>query len=207
MTNYENLIVRLSYVFKKNSLELCRLDSNAGDGDHGLTMERGFTKAEEKIISSNENYDMSSYFKEIGYSILASMGGASGPIFSTMFIQWAIEMKDKKEFTSKNFIAIIKKTIDAIYELIGTKKGDKTMVDALYGAYEKIQDQENLPLNQILKLAHEGACEGADSTKGLIAKKGRAKFLGERSKGFIDAGAMSVSLILKTVYEVLGEKK
>ena len=205
MKKYENLIVMLAQVFKENSLYLCKLDANAGDGDHGLTMERGFAKAKEKIASNSENYDMSSYFKEIGYSMLESMGGASGPIFSTMFIQWAIEMKDKKDLTSESFIKIIKGTIDAIYELIGTKKGDKTMVDALYGAYEKIQGQVNLPLPQVLKLAAEGAEEGSKSTKDLVARKGRAKFLGERSKGFVDAGSVSVFLILQNIYKVMGE--
>jgi len=205
MDNYKNLIIVLAQVFKENSLYLCQLDANAGDGDHGLTMERGFVSAEKKITSNNIDYDMSSYFKEIGYSMLENMGGASGPIFSTMFIQWAIETKGKKEFTSESFIKIIRNTIDAIYELIGTQKGDKTMVDALYGAYEKIQGQQNLPLEQVLKLAAEGAEEGSNSTKELVAKKGRAKFLGERSKGFIDAGSVSVALILKNIHKVLGE--
>ncbi len=205
MKKYENLIVILAQVFKKNSLYLCQLDANAGDGDHGLTMERGFISAEKKISSSSIDYDMSSYFKEIGYSMLENMGGASGPIFSTMFIQWAIETKGINELTSKSFIRIIKGTIDAIYELIGTQKGDKTMVDALYGAYEKIQGQEKLPLSQVLKLAAEGAEDGSESTKELVAKKGRAKFLGERSRGFIDAGSVSVALILKNIYKTLGE--
>lgn len=201
MNQFKELAENLSKKFEKNALYLCELDTKAGDGDHGLTISRGFNEAQHKVSLMQEDSKPADICKEIGYAMLSSMGGASGPIFSTFFIQAAIVLKDKNELTSNDFAKIIEETIKGISHLAETKRGEKTMVDALYGAQDELSDDGQASLEETLDLALKGARKGAEATIDMVAMKGRAHFLGERSRGFMDAGSWSVYLMLESIKE------
>lgn len=206
MNTYKQFAENLRTVFQENALALCELDRLAGDGDHGLTISRGFSDAAAKTAMLPDTAMPAEVFKQIGYAMLASMGGASGPIFSTFFIQAAIVLNGKTALTGELLKEIIESTIFAIHDLAGTERGDKTMVDALYGALDAL-DSSDCPIEECLALAARGAQKGAEDTVEMTARKGRAKFTGDRSRGYMDAGSKSVSLIFDTMYQTFSHQK
>ena len=203
---YKKLIKNLSELFNENADYLCRLDQEAGDGDHGTTISRGFQKAYENSLNLDDKTTGSEVFKGIGHSMLSSMGGASGPIFSTLFIQMAIALNKEKELDVETYKTSIKETIKAINELAGTKRGEKTMMDALYGAMDACELYKGNNLLEFMEKAQEGAHKGSLETIDMKATRGRAKFLQERSIGFLDAGSHSVYLIFQTFLKTWREK-
>lgn len=204
---YKDLIFHLNKVFAENAEYLCQLDREAGDGDHGITISRGFRKAYEDSLSLPDTADCNEVFRSIGYSMLANMGGASGPIFSMLFIQTAIRMNGQPELTVGIFKASIDATIREIHELTGTCRGEKTMLDAMFGVKDACDSYQGDDLIELMRLAQEGAHNGSLATRDMKATKGRAKFLQERSRGFLDAGSHSVYLIFKTIYETWRQGK
>lgn len=202
---YKKLTWQLDQVFSKQALYLCELDTMAGDGDHGLTISRGFHAAWDKVEPMLDDSDYGSINKAIGYAMLDHMGGASGPIFSTMFIQSSILLRDKHVLDVQTFKKIVRESIHAIEDLAETKRNEKTMVDALYGVLDALDRCESEDLETILKVACTGAKTGAEATMDMIATKGRARFLQEKSKGFLDAGSWSVYLIFQEFYNVFAE--
>lgn len=203
MNKYMEVARRLQETFEQAAMELCDLDRKAGDGDHGLTISRGFRSAYEQVSLLDEDAAAAEVFKAIGYGMLNTMGGASGPIFSTFFIQAAIVLNERKVLDGEALTDILEKTITAIHNLADTRRGEKTMLDALYGAVDAIQGEPRDAA--IFRKASEGAKQGAEATRQMQATKGRAKFLQERSIGFMDAGSWSVYLILDTIAAVLGD--
>ena len=203
MNKYKELSRRLQETFDQAAMVLCDMDRKAGDGDHGLTISRGFQYAYEQVSLLDEDEEPAEVFQTIGYSMLNIMGGASGPIFSTFFIQAAIVLKKRLILDGEALTEILEKTIAAIHDLANTRRGEKTMLDALYGAMDALCDVTKD--TQLFRKASEGAKKGAEATKQMMATKGRTKFLQERSIGFIDAGSWSVYLILDTIAAVFGE--
>ncbi len=179
-----------------NCDELCALDAKAGDGDHGITITKGIRAAVQELEKLPEEESLANCLKTTGYAMLRSMGGASGPIFSTFFIQGAIVLSKRESWDAETYREILSGTLDALRELTGVSPGDKTMADTIAGAHSALCSQEYMSIEDALFMAGKGAWEGAQSTKNMIAHKGRAKYLGERSVGFVDAGAQSMSLIL-----------
>lgn len=200
MSKFRKLAENLDKVFAENAEYLCKLDCEAGDGDHGLTISRGFRTAKEEIEKLPSTTPENELVKNIGYAMLGSMGGASGPIFSTFFIQTAIILNNS-ELNVETFKESIINTISGIKDLANTTRGEKTMVDALYGIFDELEKYNGNDLVEAMNLAQQGALNGANATIQMKATKGRAKFLQERSIGFMDAGSYSVYLIFKTIYE------
>ena len=168
------------------------------------TIARGFEEAYNHVSKLPEETSASEVCKEIGYGMLRSMGGASGPIFSTFFIQASIVLKGKEGWDVASFVETVHATIEGIRDLAGTKRNEKTMLDAMYGSADALDEGNPSTLEEAVKLAYEGAKKGANRTKEMVATKGRAKFLGERSKGFMDAGSCSISFIFETIAEIFG---
>lgn len=200
MNKFIELSKNLDTVFSENAEYLCKLDCEAGDGDHGLTISRGFKSAYEEIKKLDSNVSDKEIVKSIGYAMLGNMGGASGPIFSTLFIQMAITLNNE-QLNVKTFKDSVINTIHAINEMANTTRGEKTMVDALYGAVDELEKYNGNDLVEAMNVAQQGALNGANATINMKATKGRAKFLQERSIGFMDAGSYSIYLIFKTIYE------
>ncbi len=201
MNKFKEYINKLDEVFKRECDALCELDSLAGDGDHGLTISRGFDAANKAVKELGDDVLPSELFKTVGYAMLGAMGGASGPIFSSFFIQASIGLKNDKELTAENFREILKVSVEQVGDLSSTVAGEKTMFDALYMANEAVQKEESNDLATVLLTAVNGAQEGSDATKDMVATKGRARFMGEASRGFIDAGSVSIVWMMKCLYE------
>lgn len=181
---------------------LTKIDSAIGDGDHGIGMSVGFTKADENL-KANEFTTVNDVFKTIGMSMISSMGGASGVIFGTMFVGGIKGLEPKETLDLASLAEIYEKALNAIKQRGKAELGDKTMIDAFQPAVAalKASAAANDSLVDGLRKAEIAAVEGVEATKHYIAKFGRAKSLGERAIGHQDAGATSVSIIFKSMKE------
>ncbi|MHB8065822.1 MAG: dihydroxyacetone kinase subunit DhaL [Ruminiclostridium sp.] len=181
---------------------LTEVDSKIGDGDHGIGMSIGFTKVKDNF-QKKEFKNVNEVFQTTGMSMIASMGGASGVIFGTMFLGKVTGMATMEELDLNNLSKILDSALVAIKERGKASVGDKTMVDALEPAVVTLKEaaENSLSLLEALKKAEESAKTGVENTKKYVAKFGRAKSLLERAIGFQDAGATSVSIIFSGMRE------
>ena len=180
---------------------LTEIDSAIGDGDHGIGMAGGMQKAKKKLIRMGKAENAYEVFENAGRAMLLSMGGASGVIFGSLYLEGAKEMEAKGVLTAADLAAMEEKSLKAIQQRGGAQAGDKTMVDALVPAVKAMQENADKGLLDMLKAAEEGARCGMEDTKKYIAKFGRAKSLMERAIGYQDAGATSVYLIFQGMRE------
>ena len=171
MNRYIIMAKKLADRFEKESMYLCDLDRKAGDGDHGITIARGFEEACNNVSKLPEDTPASEVCKEIGYGMLRSMGGASGPIFSTFFIQASIVLKGKEGWDADSFVETVHAAIAGIHDLAGTNRNEKTMLDAMYGSQDALDEGKPSTMAQAVKLAYEGAKKGAESTKEWLQQK------------------------------------
>ncbi len=194
-----------SIVLNENKEYLTKLDSEIGDADHGFNMERGFNKVHNKIEEFSLNTDLGAIFKNMGMTLISSIGGASGPLYGTLFLQIGMATVSKTELTLKEFVDAVEKGVDGVKQRGRATVGDKTMIDVLDPVVEllKAAVAQNKTFEKAFAEMVETAEKGMKSTIPLIAKKGRASYLGERSAGHQDAGATSSYLILKCLKEAI----
>jgi len=179
---------------------LTEVDSAIGDGDHGIGMAGGLKKAKDKLLKMEEPSDVYAVFAAAGKAMLMSMGGASGVIFGSMFLGGAKGMEPAAEIDAGQFADMMKRSLAVIKERGKAEVGDKTMVDALSPAVDALLAHAGEGFAPMLEKAQEAALVGVESTKSFEAKFGRAKTQGT-TIGFQDAGATSVWIILKSMYE------
>jgi len=182
---------------------LTEIDSQIGDGDHGIGMAGGLTKARAKLLETEVFEDVNQVFKAVGHTMLMSMGGASGVIFGTMIEGGAKTMDSRTVLDCATFTELIKGSQAALSKRDKAQVGDKTMLDAFVPAIEAMENAKTDDLVELLTLAEKAAKQGVENTKNYIAKFGRAKSLMERSIGFQDAGATSVWIIFRAMKEYL----
>lgn len=179
-------------------------DRNLGDGDHGLGMERGMKAVIEKIESSSFN-QISDVFKSAGMAMMSSMGGASGALFGTLFMNGGKALDGEETLNSDGLKSFLNAANEGVKSRGGASPGDKTMIDALEPAAQEASENISLPLFELIKLVAQAAERGKEESKDMIATMGRAKTLGERSLGHPDAGACSVAIILKSMSEFINQ--
>jgi dihydroxyacetone kinase-like protein len=189
-------------ILEENREYLIALDAAIGDADHGANMDRGFKAVMTKLPDLSDK-DIGTVFKTVGMTLLSTVGGAGGPLYGTFFIQAGMKSAGKMELTLEDWTAAMDAALAGIVMRGKAELGDKTMVDALTPALDALKQalQDNIPMNQALTNAAEAAREGMVNTTPLVARKGRASYLGERSAGHQDPGATSSYLILKTAAE------
>lgn len=182
---------------------LTELDSAIGDADHGFNMERGFNKVLGKIGELKQSQDISSLLKNTGMTLISSIGGASGPLYGTFFLQAGLVLKDKKELTLEDLKTSLESGLKGIKSRGRASAGEKTMVDVLEPVVTSLETsiKAKLDTNQALANMVDEAEKGMKSTVNMIARKGRASYLGDRSIGHQDPGATSSYLILKALKE------
>jgi dihydroxyacetone kinase-like protein len=180
--------------------ELVRLDTAIGDGDHGTNMDRGMRKAMEKLQAS-ELTDPGSVLKTAAMSLVSSVGGAAGPLYGTLLLQIGTAMGPETEVDLPGFAAAWRKGLEGVQARGKAQPGDKTMVDALIPAIEALEQANDLDGG--LRAAVQGAQDGMNATTPLVARKGRASYLGERSKDHQDPGATSTYYLFKSAAEAL----
>lgn len=180
--------------------ELCRLDSFVGDGDHGYTVERGFQAVRDTVMKK-EYHSPKEVFEDMGDVLAESMGGAIGLIIGTLFSGGVLELDDKPKMDKADFSEFFNTGLGEIKMIGGAKEGDKTLIDALSPAAEEFQKavREGRDMKECFRLAAKAAREGSDSTKDMISKKGRSKFLQEKSRGYIDAGSVTMAVIIEAM--------
>jgi dihydroxyacetone kinase-like protein len=180
--------------------ELVRLDAAIGDGDHGTNMDRGMRKALEKLDSADQA-DAGAVLKTVAMALVSSVGGAAGPLYGTLFLQMGTALAGQEEVDLAGWTEAWRKGLEGVQARGKAERDDKTMVDALIPAIEALESAPDLDAG--LRAAVEGAEEGMRATTPLVARKGRASYLGERSKDHQDPGATSTYYLFKSAAEAL----
>ena len=178
--------------------ELVALDTAIGDGDHGTNMNRGMTKAMEKL-SAAEQADPGAVLKTVAMALVSSVGGAAGPLYGTLFLQMGGALAGQAEVDLSAYAAAWRKGLEGVQARGKAVAGDKTMVDALIPGVAALEAASDLDGG--LRAAAQAAQEGMKATTPLIARKGRASYLGERSKDHQDPGATSTYYLFKSAAE------
>ncbi len=193
----------LADVYAENRAYLTKLDSDIGDADHGINMDRGFKKVIEKLPDF-EDKDIGALLKGVGMTLVSTVGGASGPLYGTFFMRAGMATDGKDELGPEDILALFDAGYQGILQRGKAELGDKTMVDAMQPAVEALRGavEDGAPLADALLSARNAAEQGMEATTPLQARKGRASYLGERSIGHQDPGATSTYLLFKTTYDV-----
>jgi dihydroxyacetone kinase-like protein len=185
--------------------DLTKLDSAVGDGDHGINMDRGMQAVVTKI-EGLENGDVGRLFKTVGMTLVSKVGGAGGPLYGTFFMQLGTAVAGKSELSAQDWAAGLEAGVSGVRARGKAEPGDKTMIDALAPAVDafKAAVAQGASFSDALDRSAHAAEEGMKATIPLVARKGRASYLGERSAGHQDPGATSSHLLLKTAAEAWG---
>jgi dihydroxyacetone kinase-like protein len=187
--------------------ELNSMDAECGDGDFGTIMFIAFSNAR-KALEGTQSDDIGVVLNAIGNSILASAGGASGPMFGTLFIEAGKAARGKSEVELPELAMMLDKSRQEIQARGGARVGDKTIVDALEPAVNSLMESvtAETPLPLAVQKAADAAKAGCESTRRLTAKHGKAKYLGEQTLGFVDPGAYAITLIFDSLAGLMDNK-
>lgn len=191
-------------ILNQNKEYLTELDSAIGDADHGINMARGFNKVTEKLPTVADK-DIGNILKTTGMALISSVGGASGPLYGTFFMRCGMVGADKEELTAEELYKLFQAGVEGIVQRGRAQIGDKTMFDLWSPAlatFEIALRSSNDEL-AILRVVVPAAEQALKDTIPLLARKGRASYLGERSIGHQDPGATSSYLMLKTLLDTL----
>jgi phosphoenolpyruvate---glycerone phosphotransferase subunit DhaL len=191
-------------VIEHHKEDLTELDAAIGDGDHGINMDRGFKKISSQL-GSFTGKDISSIFKAVSMTLISSIGGASGPLYGTWFLRASSATDGKQELTTEDTLKVLQAGLDGLLERGKAQLGDKTMIDVMspaVGAFEQAVS-EGLGTVEALQMAVTAAEQGLKATIPMLAKKGRASYLGERSLGHQDPGGTSAYWMLRSLLEVV----
>ena len=195
-------------IIEREHQRLSQLDSISGDGDHGTTMARAM-KLVSKAIAQQENKDIKSLLESVSWSLLGVDGGATGPLLGTLFKGMADSLEEGQPLTVAVFSQMFETGLVLIEKITKARTGDKTMMDALVPAIISLKESAQKGKNFIgsLEAAAKAAENGAEYTKDLVARFGRAKNLGERTLGHPDPGATSMAFIFEGFYEGLLKRR
>jgi dihydroxyacetone kinase-like protein len=191
---------RAAKVIAEHRDELVELDRAIGDGDHGENMNRGFT-AYVAALDQSEPDTPGAVVKLLATKLISTVGGAAGPLYGTAFLRAASTIGDADELTTDGVVAALAAARDGVVARGKAETGDKTMVDALTPAVDAADKAAgpDATIASVLTAAADAADAGAESTIPLVARKGRASYLGERSAGHLDPGARSSALLLRAL--------
>lgn len=195
----------MSEVIIKNEIPFCELDSVAGDGDFGMSLAKGFKVLKSEWEELPKEDDMGAFLKACGMLITEHCGGASGPIWGSAFRSAAKYASGRNEIKLGELGELLQSAIDGVQKRGGAKLGDKTLLDALIPATEAIKSSatQGEDLLQGMQIGAKEAVLGAEKTKEIVASKGRASYLGERSLNYPDAGATAIGVIFTYIIEKL----
>ncbi len=183
---------------------LTKLDSEIGDGDHGTNMHRGFQAALERLESTAPS-SPADVLKTVSMALISKVGGAAGPLYGTAFLRASAALQDKDDLSAGDVVAALEAALQGIKQRGKAEVGDKTIVDALEPAVEAAKSASEDSVAGAFEAAARAAAEGAESTIPLVAKRGRASYLGPRSAGHRDPGATSTQYLLEAAARALGE--
>ena len=182
-----------------NAARLSQIDGATGDGDHGINMDKGFLRAEELL--GQGPFPLAHGLSVLGRVLLTEIGGAMGPLYGSFYLDMAGTIGDAEEIDGPLFDKMLEAGIAAIQDLGEAKLGDKTLLDSLLPAHAAFSQALGLGETFATALGHmaEAAEQGSEATRDMIARIGRASRLGERSRGFLDAGSVSCAIQLRAM--------
>jgi phosphoenolpyruvate---glycerone phosphotransferase subunit DhaL len=194
-------------VLQENKEYLTELDSAIGDADHGINMDRGFQAIAKKLPELGNMTDIGAILKACGMTLITTVGGASGPLYGTAFLQAGTALVGKQELEPADLLIAGEAALKGIVMRGKANLGDKTMVDALTPAMAALKEALAAGANaaEALEKASAAAETGMKGTIPVQARKGRASYLGERSIGHQDPGATSSFLLVRTMAEIADE--
>jgi phosphoenolpyruvate---glycerone phosphotransferase subunit DhaL len=192
----------------ENKEYLTELDSAIGDADHGINMNRGMQAVLGKL-DAGEPADVGTLLKTVGMTLVSTVGGASGPLYGTLFLEMGKSAAGKSELSDEDWADALAAGVAGVQRRGKAELGDKTMVDALVPAVEAVRSAlaGGATLDEALRRSAEAAQAAMTATIPLVARKGRASYLGERSANHQDPGATSSWLLLRTAAETLGPRE
>ena len=182
---------------------LTELDKQIGDGDHGINMDRGF----QKLVGQLEGApDVAGLLKTASLVLISTVGGASGPLYGTFFLRASVACAGKESLGTGDLAALCEAGLAGVQQRGRAQRGDKTMIDALAPAVEalKAAAASGAGLREAVAAAVAAAERGATDTIALVARKGRASYLGERSAGHMDPGAASTVILIQALQRAVG---
>lgn len=201
--NFQNWLRDLASTLHDNAAYLTELDSAIGDADHGSNMDRGFA-AVVAVMDETEFDSVDELLKKAGMTLVSKVGGASGPLYGTFFLRFGTALAGK-EITAASVGEALRAGVGGILARGKPELGDKTMYDAWAPALDAYDAAVagGSDLADALRAAADAAAKGRDATIPLVARKGRASYLGERSAGHLDPGATSTTLLLESAARIL----
>jgi phosphoenolpyruvate---glycerone phosphotransferase subunit DhaL len=192
-------ILRLCDIIIENEKYFCELDSAAGDGDFGISLASGFREVKRQIDDIDSS-GISQFLRGCALIISEFCGGASGPIWGAAFSGAASSVKGREALELGDIAGMFEAAVANIQKRGNAKLGDKTLLDALIPLTEALKNaaEKGASVDEAFAAAAQNATKGAEATKNMIAARGRATYLGERSLNYPDAGAMAISVIINT---------
>jgi phosphoenolpyruvate---glycerone phosphotransferase subunit DhaL len=201
----QDVIEEMAAAMEEHRRHLTRLDSEIGDGDHGNNMHRGFQAALERLEGTNPPTPADA-LKAVSMALVGKVGGAAGPLYGTAFLKASTALSGKEDLSPEDVAEAIEWALAGVKQRGKAEEGDKTMVDALSPAAAAAKEAASSGKNvgEVFRAAAEAAGEGAEATVPLVARRGRASYLGERAAGHMDPGAHSTYLLLDAAARSLG---
>lgn len=179
-----------------NKEYLTDLDRTIGDADHGINMAKGYTFVKDAIVDMDNFRDL---FNKVATTLLSKVGGASGPLYGSFFMKFAANLKDVEELDRESINHAFEAGVEGVKQRGKAQIGDKTMVDVLEPV--SIALNEGKSYEEVIEIARENM----EETKDMVAKRGRASYVGERSVGHIDPGAASSYILIKTAFGMMDD--
>ena len=202
-----HFIEAIADVIEKNADEVTALDQAIGDGDHVTNLQRGLQALKTQRDEFTQ-MDWVSAWQKIGMTLMTSIGGASGSLYGTLFIALSKAAREQSSLDLKSFAEVFSKGVDAVKQRGKAEAGEKTMLDVYIPVAEYLRTAaaDSVALPEILANVSQVAIAGMESTRDMVATKGRASFLEERSRGHIDAGAKTAQLMICAIVDVLARQ-
>jgi dihydroxyacetone kinase-like protein len=188
------VLLKMVEMIQKNKEYLSEVDGLIGDGDHGMNMNKGFTLFAEEIADRDISFTKG--LDELGTLLFSRIGGSMGPIYGSIFTGMAEAGENLELITAESLAAMLEAGLRGLRDIVQAEPGDKTLIDTLVPANDALHAAGGKDLAEALGEMKAAAERGRDSTKDLVAKFGRSSRLGERSRGVLDAGAVSCCIIL-----------
>lgn len=200
------MILAISEVIEKNAEEITALDQAIGDGDHVVNLQRGIQALMTQRDELGRMEDWSATWQKIGMTLMSTVGGASGSLYGTFFVTMSKAARDRI-LDLQTFAEVFKQGVESVKQRGKADAGEKTLLDVLIPVSESLTKAaaESAAVSEVLDVIPDVAIKGMESTRDMVATKGRASFLGERSRGHIDAGAKTMQLMICALVAVLAE--
>ncbi len=205
LAQMERWIRDFAAVVAENAQHLTDLDAAIGDADHGINMDRGMA-AVVAALDETPQPDLAALTKKVGMTLVSSVGGASGPLYGTFFLRLATGLGAVDSVSAADFAKALRAGVDGVVQRGRAEAGDKTMFDALAPALDALDQSlaAGSDIGAALADAQVAAERGRDATEAMVARKGRASYLGQRSVGHLDPGATSAAMLIAAAATTFG---